>query len=160
MWCESILGNARDRSEASGQKVIDYLDLQWSECRNVIRKQTTGGEPIRVLLPAGEQLRDGDVIFEDASRIVIVRVLPCDVTVADVPDAHQLAVLAMELGNLHLPAQVDDASISFVEDEAAMRVLEQMSIPWRRERRRFEPTKIISMPGVGRSEIQLIRSGG
>lgn len=158
MWCENVLRNIATSSAESDGREFDHVELEWSECRNVVKKLTTRGEPIRILLPPGEQLRHGDVIHENEERIVLVRVLPCDVIVADVPDPHQLAVLAMELGNLHLQADVGATGITFVEDEAAMRVLDAMKIHWRRERRRFEPTKIISMPGVGRSEIKLIRS--
>ncbi len=122
MWCDKIIRNIAAPSNDSDGREFDYLELEWSECRNVVKKLTTAGELICIFLPPTQQLRHGDVIYEDAARIVVVHVLPCAIVVAEVPKAYQLAVLAMEMGNLHLPAEVSAVGIAFVEDAAAMRV--------------------------------------
>ncbi len=122
------------------------MDVEWTECARVLKKQTRGGEPVRVMLPRGQTLRHGDVIFEDADRVVIIQVRPCEAIVASVAGAREMARLALELGNLHQPAQLSDGEIVFIEDGPPMEVLERLGIPWRKEVRRFEPTPVLSAP--------------
>jgi urease accessory protein len=102
-----------------------------------------------VLLPPGSQLRHNDVLVDDTDpRQVIVHVLPCDVIVARPANARDMALLCLELGNLHWPTQITEADVVFVEDGPPLAILEQLKTPWARESRRFEPTPIGTAPGV------------
>jgi urease accessory protein UreE len=58
-------------------RAVDYVDIHWDQCRSTLKARSRGGEDIRVLLPRGQSLRHGDVLFEDAARAVIINVLPC-----------------------------------------------------------------------------------
>jgi urease accessory protein len=145
MWCEQILRNLA-APLAAGQSV-DRVDIQWNQCGRVLKTQSRAGHSIRVLLPPGQRLHHNDVVYEDASLIIAIHVLPCEVISAKA-DPQKLATLALELGNLHLAAQIESHEILFIEDGPAMAVLDSLQIPWTREQRRFEPTQIISAPSV------------
>jgi urease accessory protein UreE len=149
MWCERVIRNLTDLSAADREgRFVDWVDIEWNECGRVLKKQTRRGQPVRVLLPPGERLGHNDVIFEDAARAVAIHVRPCEVIVATAPDASALAVLALELGNLHVPVQVGAAELVFVEDGPAMAVLDAMQISWTKQVRRFEPVNLVSGPSV------------
>ena len=153
MWCERIIRNCGDPSSPRwadqwAGRLVDWVDIEWTDCGRVLKKQTRSGQPVRVLLPPGQMLRHGDVIYEDAHQAIVIHVVPCEVIVAKPENARTLALLALELGNLHMPAQIERDEIAFIEDGPAMAVLDATQIPWTREVRRFEPVQTISMPGV------------
>jgi urease accessory protein len=149
MWVERVLGNVRDGIELPAGPV-DSIDIRWDECGRILKSRTRDGEPIRVLLPPGSQLRHGDVLVaEDDDRRVVVNVSPCDVIVARPADARDMGILCLELGNLHWPTQVTETEVVFIEDGPPFAVVEQLKVSWSRESRRFEPTPIGSGPGVG-----------
>lgn len=170
MWVERIQGNMVDGAGgAAGAEApegtvgrdpreVDFVDVPWDECGRTLKKRSRGGEEVRVLLPPGQRLRHGDVLFEDASRRVVVNVPPCEVIVARPAGQREAAVLALELGNLHWPAQVTEAEVLFVEDGPPMEVLRQLNVAWSRELRRFEPAPVSAGPGVKVSaSFQVIR---
>ena len=146
MWCEKIIRNlATDPPPGAS---VDWVDIQWNECGRILKKQSRRGEPVRVLLPPGQRLRHNDVIYEDASVAIAINVQQCEVIVAKIAEPQTLATLALELGNLHLPVQIEPQEIIFIEDGPAMAVLDSLRIPWAKEIRRFEPAQIISVPSV------------
>jgi urease accessory protein len=153
MWCERIIRNCGDPSgpcwsDQWAGRSVDWVDIQWTDCGRVLKKQTRSGQPVRVLLPPGQTLRHGDVIYEDAQQAIAIHVLPCEVIVARPDNARTLALLALELGNLHMPAQIDRDEIAFIEDGPAMGVVDALQVRWTREVRRFEPVQTISAPSV------------
>jgi urease accessory protein len=148
MWVERVIGNLAD-GLALPPGPVDHLDIRWDECGRMLQSRTRRGTPIRVLLPPGRQLRHGDVLGpEDDAPPVIVNVLPCRVIVARPAAVRDMALLCLELGNLHWPAQVTEVEVLFVEDGPPLAVLDQLKIPWSMESRRFEPTPIGNGPGV------------
>ena len=160
MWCEAILWNLADRPD-SDERVVDYVDVQWHELRNVYRGCSAAGEAVHVLLSREKRLRGGDVVGEGARGIIVVRVVPCEVIVARPRNSQEAAVLAMELGNLHLAAQISEGQIIFVEDGPAMKVLEDLHIDWVRQTRVFEPTPMSCAPAIRTSrQMHLIRNSG
>jgi len=149
MWCERVIRNCSGESEPDwGGRIVDWVDIEWDECGRLLKQQTRAGQPVRVLLPPGQKLCHHDVIFESASHVIAINVLPCEVIVADVNDAVIMAKLALELGNLHLPVEIQPGQIMFIEDGPAMAVLDALQIPFARTVRRFEPMKAISSPSV------------
>jgi urease accessory protein len=161
MLVDKVIRNCEGMSPARWEgQVVDWVDVKWNECGRLLKRQSRGGAAIRVILPAGQTLRHHDVIFEDAGKVIAVNILPCEVIVATVLDWREMALVAMELGNLHLPVQFDYMEVVFIEDERAAAVLETMGIPSRKEIRRFEPVPIISAPKVevAAGQQQIIRS--
>jgi urease accessory protein len=152
MWCERIIRNLDGlASDSSSGRSIDWADLEWNECSRPLKKQTRGGEPVRMFLAPGQVLHHRDVIHEDSARIIAVNVKPCEVIVAHVIDGPEMALLALELGHLHLPAQIENGQIAFIENESAMAVVKAMGIFWTKEVRRFEPAPVLSAPALNLS---------
>jgi urease accessory protein len=159
MWVDRVLGNVADQPACSPGS-IDFVDVDWAECGRMLKARTRSGHPIRLLLPPGSTIRHGDVLVDDGACRVVVNVPPCDVIVARPATAREMALLCLELGNLHWPTQVTDSQVIFIEDGPPLAVLEQLNVAWVRESRRFEPTPIGTGPGVQLSPgFKVVRRG-
>ncbi|HEY2587423.1 MAG TPA: urease accessory protein UreE [Tepidisphaeraceae bacterium] len=157
MWCERVVRNAADGTDLASPWPVEYVDIGWDQCRSTLKAQTRGGEEVRVLLPRGQILRHGDVLFEDAARSVVVNVLPCELIVVRSDNPRRLAELALELGNLHWPTQVADDAILFVEEGNALAAVQRIGLSWTRETRRFEPMPILATAVRTADSVRVIR---
>lgn len=157
MLIEAPIGHILDNADAlSG---IDWVDLSWRECgRRALRKRSRSGEPLRILLRLGVTLRHGDLLRQAADGIlaIAVNVLPCEVLVASPRDAQQLFAAAMELGNLHAPAQFSEGQIITVCDGPIEAVFHRLGIAHKRLTRRFEPFSSTGMRFEPAPEFKLI----
>lgn len=137
-------GSARDGPRGAG----DEIDVYWWELdRRALRKTTRGGSQIRILLPLGESLRDGDLLSDSAGRSPIrVCLIPCDLLVILPATVAEMGALALELGNLHVPAEVADGTVRVVADGPAEAVASTLGIPFRREVGLFAPRRCAGMP--------------
>jgi urease accessory protein len=54
----------------------------------------------------------------------------------------ELARLAFEIGNLHVPAQITDDEISILPDGPVQEILDRLGIPWTIEVRPFHPRAV------------------
>jgi len=106
MLFDQALGNVFDDPDRYSGREHDRVPMQWRDCsRRAVRAMSERGLRVDVLLPLGRSLRHGDVLSDDGTAIVVVDVVPCEVLVADFADAASLASAALELGNLHVPAE-------------------------------------------------------
>lgn len=160
MWCERIVRNLAESDGQADGREIDYVDIDWDECKSVLKKRSRGGQEVRVLLPHPQRVRHGDVLFEDESRTVMVNVIPCEVIVVRASDAQGMGILALELGNLHWPTQIGGDEVIFPPDDAAIDVVKKLGMTWRTEQRRFEPRMVEVASDVKVSQdIRVIRGG-
>ena len=145
MLCDRILGNVdSDDAGRYAGRPRDALELSWRDCaRRAVRGVTADGRRVGVLLAPGNHLRHGDVIADDAAAgLVVVAVTPCEVWVADFPNAAAMAAAALELGNLHVPVEVvAPLSLLTTPDGPTRGVFDRLAAAWRAERRRFQPLR-------------------
>ncbi len=140
MLCEQILGNIGTLHPDG----LDTVDFAWNElARRAFRKRSAGGIEIKILLPLGVSVRDGDVLAErDGKPAIVARVLPCEVIVVKPPTPTALAELALEVGNLHAPAEVTpDGQLLILPDGPVEAVLKRMGIAYSLETRLFSPLR-------------------
>jgi urease accessory protein UreE len=159
VWCERVLYNSASMpSRATAVREVDFVDLEWHECKRLLKKRSRGGRDMRVLLPPDQRLRHGDILYEDATVILSINVRPMELIVAGPASTRRLLELALELGNLHWPTQVISDRILFPEHPTAMTVIERLNIAWSKETRRFEPTELIAAPSAELSgDVQVVR---
>jgi urease accessory protein len=156
MWCDAIVRNAADDDFAS--RIVDYVDIPWDQRRSTLKARSRGGEEIRVLLPRGQILRHGDVLFEDETRAVVVNVLPCELLVVRSDNSRLMIELALELGNLHWPTQVTETEIIFPEEPEAVAAAKRLGLEAFREMRRFEPLPVLAMRVRSAESLRIFRS--
>ena len=154
MLCDRVLRNLHDAGLlAPAQRSPDLIDVHWHEAGlRALRKTTRGGVPLRILLPLGVALRHGDVLFEDATSLVAVEIIPTEVLVIRPRTPAEMANLALEVGNLHAPAQATEAGeLLVIPDGPVEAILWRMDVPHTLDVRRFTPLAVDAMPAMGLS---------
>jgi urease accessory protein len=161
MLCDRVLANTcREDAPHYAGKSRDVLELTWRDCaRRAVRGVTRAGVRVGVLLPLGQSVRHGDVVFEDEASFIEVHVVPCDVLVSEFADAFSLANASLELGNLHVPVEVLAAlQLVTLADGPVRTVLGRYAASSRVETRRFAPLRATVTGGeVGLAEGFQIR---
>jgi urease accessory protein len=158
MWCEIIIRNAQGPEDFGG-RAVDYVDIQWDQRRSTLKARSRGGEEVRVLLSRGQVLRHGDVLFEDDARALVINVLPCELIVVSSQNPRLMAELALELGNLHWPAELTESEIIFLESEEALAAAQRLGLEISRQVRRFDPLPVLAMNVRATQPIQILRRG-
>lgn len=152
-----------DRIAPPDTPTTDTVTVAWHECAaRALRKSTQAGRPVSVLIPIGHSLRDGDVLTDDArENAVRVHVPPCDVWLITPTDACQLAIIAIELGNLHVPVEVTPVGeLLTVPDGPTRQVLDRYGVPYTSHARVFAPRRATVLQGVKLAEGFGVKRGG
>jgi urease accessory protein len=144
MLCDRVLDNLDSPTAATltAGRTIDPLDVTWIDLhRRSLRGTTRGGRPVGVLLPLGVRLGHGDILHADPQSLVAVNLVPADVITGSPKDLRQMGLIAFELGNLHLPVEIGDDSITTLRDGPAEAIFRRYELPFRTETRRFTPLR-------------------
>jgi urease accessory protein len=142
MLVESAASNLDTMVEPPDSGSVDWLDLTWIDCRTrFARRRTRDGGEVRILLRLATALRHGDVLGQwPDGRWVAVNVLATEVCVVRPATAVELATVAFEMGNLHVPIELS-ADRLVVPTSAAVEVaLDRLGVACEVQSRRFEPT--------------------
>lgn len=147
---EKILGNLKDKQEASIEAIIDYVDIDWHEIHKKIhRKFTNKGEEIGMrfgddILVHG--LKQDDILFESKEKIIAVNILPCDALVIEIPSTYLVAKVCYEIGNKHAPLFRGTTDTEFIipYDKPLEVLLEKLDIKVVHQPIKLDFTKAIS----------------
>jgi len=87
----------------------DLLAIEWYEAtKRIQRLRTAEGMDIAIrLLGNTACLKEGDILYEDDEKVVIVTIRPCSVIKVIAADFLDIAYLCSEIGNKHLPLFVE-----------------------------------------------------
>ncbi|CAD0220234.1 urease accessory protein UreE [Chryseobacterium sp. JV274] len=110
MIINQITGNL---SENPTGKTIDYLDLEWFETtKRIQRKKTRQGTDVAIkFLREGQRLREGDILFEDAEKIIAVNVLETEAIVMSPASLLKMGTVCYEIGNKHIPLFIQNDKV-------------------------------------------------
>jgi len=94
-------------------KHIDYLFIHWYQSEKRIQRLVThDGTAIAIrFLGHGQNVLDGDILYEDANKVIMVSILPCDVIALLFSKRTTTALLAYEIGNKHIPLYVENNNL-------------------------------------------------
>ncbi len=97
------LGNIH--SASSLNRNIDILSIEWHETRKrILHKQTRQGKTIAIkFLNENPDLKEGDILWQDETNIVVVEINPCKCIVIEPGDMINASAISYEIGNRHLP---------------------------------------------------------
>ena len=103
----------RNCASSELKQSIDYLYIEWHQTqRRIQRLVTASGTDISIrFLGKGQYLRDGDVLYEEQDKVILVSILPCEAIVLTISDKLILGLVAYEIGNKHLPLYVEGDSL-------------------------------------------------
>ncbi|MBB6331167.1 urease accessory protein [Chryseobacterium sediminis] len=131
MIINQIIGNL---TENPTEKIIDYLDLEWFEItKRIQRKKTRQGTDVAIkFLREGQRLREGDILFEDAEKIIAVNVLETEAIVMSPASLLEMGTVCYEIGNKHIPL--------FIQNDKVLLPFEMPMFRWL-EASGFKPEK-------------------
>ena len=84
---------------------IDILSIEWHEVRKrILHKQTSQGKTIAIkFLNENPDLKEGDILWQDETTIIVVEINPCKCIVIQPGDMINASAVSYEIGNRHLP---------------------------------------------------------
>jgi urease accessory protein len=140
-------GNIKD--VAVGNRLADYLTLEWYETnKRILHKRTEAGkEVILKFLREGQQLTEGDIVFEDDQSLIIVQIKTCEAIVLSPRNIYEASFICYEIGNKHLPLffENDQLLIPYEAPIFKMLAASGMNPVWE-ERKLLHPLKTSVTP--------------
>lgn len=94
--------------------------------------RTEGGRSLRVSLPRGSELNDGDVLALDGDVAVVVRAAPEPLILVRPASPLDWGVAGFQLGNLHRPVRFGDDAMLTPDDPMVLDLLARLGIPHER----------------------------
>ena len=129
MLIDKVLGNIYD--DPSDHRRIDRVYLEWYEFdKKLLRKVSEDGEELGICV---HHLHDGDILHSDERKLIVVKLLPCELTVINVDSMKEMGRLCFELGNRHLSLSIEEGKVSIPYDEPTFEYLKKLD---------FQPQKI------------------
>lgn len=115
----------RSLGEEITTKQIDILSLEWYETtKRIQRVRTDLGEELALrFMGTSMRLQEGDVLYEDADKLIVVNIKPCQSICMHPATALDMATLCFELGNKHLPVFLQDGWVCMPYEDAIYRWL-------------------------------------
>ena len=91
------------------------------------------GHEYGISLPKGSEMRDGDILFNDGHNMVVISVKEDDVIVITPRDINEMGEVAHNLGNKHLPVQIEDGKIIIQYDYLVEKFLQDLQVNFERK---------------------------
>lgn len=141
---EKVLGNLANTSP--GSRTIDMLDLDWFDTgKTTLRKRTRAGQEIGIRKDS-TPLEDGDVIYMDHARAIVINILPCECIVFKPESFRDMGTICFEIGNKHIPVFInDEAEVSVAFEYPLYRLLERSGYQPQREVRKLLKTHALAV---------------
>lgn len=130
MVIEKIIGNIYEYDNVS--KTVDVVTVEWYEReKKRMRKTSLNGEEIGIAVDV--PLNDGDIIFENEQKIIVVEFAPCELIKINVATMKEMGRLCFELGNRHRSLSISEDYVTIPFDDTDFAYLEHIG---------FRPQKI------------------
>lgn len=132
MIIKEILGNIAQQSLEKLK--IDVLEIEWYEAtKRIQRKTTNNGTDLSIkFLKEGQRLHEGDILYQDNEKVIVVYIKPCEAIVIAPKTMLQMGTVCYEIGNKHMPL--------FIQDDKVLMPFEMPMFRWL-EATGYQPTK-------------------
>ncbi|MBD8490633.1 urease accessory protein UreE [Echinicola sp. CAU 1574] len=123
MICKQVLGNLS--SYPIDNKKVEELKLEWFEApKRILRKTTDTGTEVAIkFLREGSRLLEGDILFEDETKLIVVSISPCDAIEITPRSMYEMGTICYEIGNKHLPLFIQDDKVLVPYEKPLERLL-------------------------------------
>ena len=110
---------------AISNRRLDYLLLEWYETnKRIMHKKTLDGINVSMKFLGGDpKLIEGDVIYEDDFRIIVIDIKECDALIIRPKTMFEMASICYEIGNKHLPLFYQDYELLVAYDFSLFNLL-------------------------------------
>lgn len=118
-------------------KRIDTVIIEWFERdKKILRKMTSAGEEIGIKIE--KSLNDGDVIYEDEVKVVVVEIAPCNLIFTEISNMQEMGRLCFEIGNRHLSVAIGQNTVKCPFDEPTFEYLKHLGFRVTKVHEKFE----------------------
>lgn len=146
MLIEKISGNIADHP-IDGKKA-DKIWVEWYELdKKLLRKISESGTEVGIRLET--HLHEGDILYEDENTVMVVDILPCELTVVEVHSMKEMGRLCFELGNRHLSLSIGEDEVSVPYDEPTFTYLEKLGFSPKKKTGKFTHFTVCHAHGHG-----------
>ncbi|MBW4891837.1 urease accessory protein UreE [Mucilaginibacter sp. HMF5004] len=123
MLVHQKIGNI-DSTEVDSN-MIDWLSLEWYEMqKRIMHKRTQSGVEVAIkFLGGGQNLTQGDILYQDDKTVIAVNIMPCEVIVIKPKNMFEMASVCYEIGNKHLPLFYHEDEVLVVFEAPLFRLL-------------------------------------
>lgn len=131
MIAEKILGKLHDTS-----KQVETVTIDWFERdKKLLRKTTSSGEDIGIKVDS--PLNEGDILYEDDTKIIAVEIAPCDLVSVNVGSMQEMGRLCFELGNRHLSLSISENNVKCPYDQPTLEYLKRLGFKAEKTHEKF-----------------------
>lgn len=125
MICKEVISNINAEDFNLNNRNIDKVVLEWFETpKKILRKKTEAQEEIIMkFLREGNKLEEGDILYMDENKVVIVEVSPCDAIEITPRNLYEMGTICYEIGNKHLPLFIQDDKVLVPYEKPLERLL-------------------------------------
>jgi urease accessory protein len=116
-------------------RLVERISIASDDLAKRVLRLAGATHDVGVRLSADTHVRDGDVVFADAERVIALAVQPDDVLVCRPGSIARASAVAHALGNRHLPIQLDGDAIVIRADRLVEELLDDLGAPFDRESR-------------------------
>lgn len=116
MICEKVINHLHHHElhELShAGKTIDAVEIDWFERdKKILRKITASGQEIGIRLDdKAHSLNEGDVLYEDDSKVIVVSIAASDLILIHIKEIVEMGRCCFELGNRHLSLAIHEDKV-------------------------------------------------
>ena len=122
MIADKILGNLNAQHPMG--EVVPVVFAWFETEKKRIAKTAADGTELGGCV--GEPLHAGDVLAEQNGKIYVVEVAPAPLIQTQVSTMQEMGRLCFELGNRHLPLQIEEHTVSVPYDEPTLLYLQRL----------------------------------
>lgn len=137
MLTKKIVGNIEEREITHNNR--EWVELDWEELnKRILRKKTDKGTDVAISLDEQQDLKVGDIVYEDDSVQVVVRTKMEKVYIISPESMVQMGKMAFELGNRHTQCLISSDEIIVRYDETLERLFAEVGVKYEETERRFK----------------------
>jgi urease accessory protein len=134
-----VLGNVADFKDRIREQDPLLLNSEERASPHMLG-HTEGGRDLRISMPRGTELNDGDVLALDGDVAIVVQAAAEELFIVCPNDALSWGVAGYQLGNLHRPVRFREGAMLTPADAMVADMLGRLDIPYERK----------TMPFVGK----------
>lgn len=129
MICETVVRHVHHEELHSlehSEKEILIVEIDWFERdKKILRKTLSNSEEIGIKLGENSHsLNEGDVLFEDDKKLIVVSIAASDLILVHIDSILEMGRCCFELGNRHLSLQIEEDKVLCPFDQPTLEYME------------------------------------
>lgn len=138
MIFNEIVGNINDISDLDKYHVETiYLNSE-DLLKRILRVTSDHNREYGISLEKNEELKDGDLLYNEDKKLIVVKVNCEDVLVIKPSSMEEMGTIAHALGNRHMQAQFEEDTMIVQYDRLVEEELKKDNIAYSRENKKMK----------------------